>query len=155
MKKLIYGVEIITELKLQEISMLIGKREILLIFGKNVLNDNNFNTLFKILKYFIKERKKIEIVFAISYSEKNTIHRIKMREEFLSDFNAMKLLVSLNGKNTMSYYRQNAYDETVVGLELRFLEDLENMVDIGNLITNILVEEGVNYENSTVRENKD
>jgi hypothetical protein len=142
-KKKVFGIEVLKEYEIDDIKILFGKTEINLFFKKIELDSKDFNVLFKIMINLIRFKAKIKLVLGINLLSTGVVKKIKLKTEFIDNFNALKLLVSLDNRNSDSFYRVNEDSGTLIGLDFRFSEDLDNFLNTDTFILNIVREEGI------------
>ena len=124
--ELFYGISIIENIKINNISIKIGKKEVILLLG-NAIEGVKLMDFYIIIKYFFSLTRQIESIFGLTVSPGMCFVRRKLKNDIYCDISIENLLSLLEGSDTSVYYSKKGNEsiEQVLGIEIRFKEDID------------------------------
>lgn len=122
-KENFYGLEIIEEIRIKNLNIKVSYSEVVLLFVDSPETISRME-VYLILRYLFS-KKGIKVVFGLLRGLKGDFIRKKIKTEVLGEFSPENFLNFLGGIDSSVYYSNSANFLEVVGVEVRFIENLE------------------------------
>ncbi len=117
-----YGIDIIKEIKIKEISLVYSKSS-LTVIAEKLKGIEDFLNLYSFLNYLKKKNQNYKNIFGIFYDNRFEITKKKIKNEFLKNLNDENFLFIMIGSNQEAYYAKGEETRSFIGIEMRYEED--------------------------------
>jgi hypothetical protein len=128
------GLEIKTSLKIYDTFILIGAKEIVLEFDTKF----DFLQIYLLTLYFLKKPWKLRQILNIYLNLNLEIEKRGIKSEITKDFKPEVFYKVLKGMDEDYFYYRNTTDSRLLGIELRFEENIGDIFEKNKEIFRIL-----------------
>lgn len=140
-----FGVIIDEDIKIKNIMIKYGKSEVVIVFF-NKLESADVIEYFAVLNYYLRKRDKIEIVFGLLISDSMKVLRKKLNNEVIESFSEEDMGRIFSGTNPEVFYSTTSELDHLLGIEIRYKEEISSWFKKEDEYLNVLREIGEQKE---------